>query len=352
MRSSEAHNPRADQPGRLSSEAEKLYVKALQSEGRLEASAYLEDPDSPECRALMELQAMGLLAPGMGEPNVLVAVDPRQAAVTMGAAWQREALNLLSRSVALPQELHRLSEAYEAAARHSRQGGAIEYLQGPVEINQRLIVLARKSSLEILTAQPGGGRGHAMQAAQDRDVEVLRRGVARRTIYQPSARYSAPTRQYVDFMTKEGAEIRTLDEPFLRFMIFDQRLAVIPVTGGAPNEAAAFVEDGAVVGFLISVFENLWERAIPFLGTAEVPPQVVSGLRQQILRLMVQGVGHRIIARRLGLSERTLARHIAEIREDFGAETLFQLGWRVARGNVELADDPEALDEGMDDPAG
>lgn len=344
MSSSEEHDPGARRAGGLSSEAEKLYLEALQSNGRLNRSAYLGTPESPESRALDELQAMGLLIPDLAAPDVLVAVDPRQLATTLSATWQRAALDLLSRSVALPNELRRLSEAYDAGARNSRPGGAIEYVQGPVEINQRLVALVRESSREVLTAQPGGGRGQLeLKAARKNDEEVLSRGVSRRTIYQPSARYSAPTREYVDSVTKEGVEVRTLDEPFLRLIVFDQRVAVIPVASGSPNDAAAFIEDEAVVGYLVNVFESLWERAIPFLGRAEVPPEVVSGLRQQILRFMVQGIGHRVIARRLGLSERTLARHIAEMREEYGAETLFQLGWKVAQNNMHLAEDD--LDE-------
>ncbi|AXI78443.1 helix-turn-helix domain-containing protein [Peterkaempfera bronchialis] len=340
MSSSDESGLRAHQVGSLSSDAEKLYLRALQSEGRLVSSHCAEDPDSPEGRALRELQAMGLLVPDTEQQGVLVAVDPRQLAVSLSASWQREALDLLSRSVALPDELHQLSEAYEAISRHSQSGGAIEYVRGTVEINQRLLLLSRDSSREVLTAQPGGGRRQrTMAAARDRDSEVLRRGVSRRTIYQPSARYSAPTRQYADSMTRAGGEVRTLNEPFLRLMIFDQRVGVIPVTGGAPNDAAAFIEDEAVVGYLVNVFESLWERAIPFLGTVQVPPQVVSGLRQQILRFMAQGVGHRVIARRLGLSERTLARHIAEMREEYGVETLFQLGWKAAQSNWRITED-------------
>jgi DNA-binding NarL/FixJ family response regulator len=43
--------------------------------------------------------------------------------------------------------------------------------------------------------------------------------------------------------------------------------------------------------------------------------------------LLVEGLTQGAIAKRLGLSERTVAAQIAALREEYDAETLFQLGW-------------------------
>ena len=44
------------------------------------------------------------------------------------------------------------------------------------------------------------------------------------------------------------------------------------------------------------------------------------------------GLTQRAVATRLGLSERTVAGHISRLREKYGAQTLFQLGW-LMRGS-------------------
>ncbi|MFF3074084.1 hypothetical protein [Kitasatospora sp. NPDC057936] len=49
-------------------------------------------------------------------------------------------------------------------------------------------------------------------------------------------------------------------------------------------------------------------------------------------RLLAQGLTQRAIAGRMGSSERTVAGHIARLRELYDAETLFQLG-RQMRGS-------------------
>ncbi|MFF4653172.1 helix-turn-helix domain-containing protein [Streptomyces sp. NPDC001380] len=322
--------------GMLSAEARSLYLYVLGAGGRLPRRLVRTGdlPGGPD--ACRELEDLGLLVPDLDDPDALTAVDPQRLTVHLTSSWQRQALDLLARSVALPADLHELSEAYEGVGRAPEAGGPIEYVEGKVEINQRLVSLLEECSKEVLAAQPGGGRGSGtMKTAIDRDIMVLRRGVSRRTIYQPSARYSAPTRQYVELMTKEGAQFRTLAESFVRLIVIDRSVALIPV--GADTSRAAFVRDEAVIGYLISTFEGLWERSIPFAGSADVPREVVSHLRMKIVRLMMQGINHRVIARNLGLSERTLARHIAELREDFGVETLFQLGWKMAQ-------DPYLLD--------
>ncbi|GLW53378.1 helix-turn-helix domain-containing protein [Kitasatospora phosalacinea] len=314
--------------GMVTAAARDLYKVALASGGRLSPEAAGLHPDD----ALQELVDIGLLVPDINAPDVLVVVDPQQLAVGLSNAWQRNALELMTRAASISADLHDLTLAYTGSAAPHQTGGSIEHVTGKTEINRRLSKFMDQASQEVLSAQPGGSaRSFSPAAAIALDADMLRRGVARRTIYQPSTRYSAPTREYVAAMTKEGGEVRTLGEPFTRLIVIDCSIAIIPFDND--NERAAIVRDEAVVAYLVDSFEICWERAIPFLGGNEVPPEVVSLLRQNIIRLLLQGMGHRVIARNLGLSERTLARHIAELREEYDAETLFQLGWKLAQGH-------------------
>ncbi|WP_354641487.1 LuxR family transcriptional regulator [Kitasatospora camelliae] len=320
----------------LSPEARELYLRIVAAGGRLES---VPDADGPLRSELLDL---GLLIPDSHDPDCSTVVDPAHIAGRLSSQWQEQALALLSRAVNVPTALQDLSQAYGSLGHLVESGGPVEYVHGVAEISQRLEILVEGAYKEVLTAQPGGSRPqHLIQRIGDRDVVLVRRGVSRRTIYQPSARYSPPTRQYAERMTELGAEIRTLAEPFTRLIIVDREVAVIPAQG---DEKAAFIHDAAVVRYLTGTFEGLWDRAIPFPGATEVPQEVISRLRTRIVQMLIQGVGHRVIARSLGISERTLARHIADIREEYGAETLFQLGWRMAQQNPQLVD----VDE--DDP--
>ncbi|WP_438312064.1 LuxR C-terminal-related transcriptional regulator [Streptomyces sp. HUAS TT3] len=53
-------------------------------------------------------------------------------------------------------------------------------------------------------------------------------------------------------------------------------------------------------------------------------------LRQTLVRLLSEGLEDRAIARRLGMSERTCQRHIAEIMRVVGARSRFQAGYLLS----------------------
>lgn len=326
--------PAADDPSgmpvELSPEAHSLYMRILQAGGRLSAPGLL--PDLHDGRLVRELQNLGLLVPDVESPGGMIAGDPRQLADSLSSELQTRAVELLARSMTISASLQSLGRAYYSYAGHASGGGAIEYIETGAAINRQLALLLEDCEKEMLTAQPGGGRrAEAIKVAIERDMRFVQRGGTMRTIYQPSARYSAPTVEYVSSVTQEGCQVRTLDEPFTRVIVMDRKVAVIPVSDEDREARAAFIRDEAVISYIVQLFDSMWDRSIPFTGAREIPPQVVSSMRQQIIRMMLQGIGHRTIARRLGLSERTLARHIAEMREEYGVDTLFQLGWKLAQ---------------------
>ncbi|MEU7090860.1 LuxR C-terminal-related transcriptional regulator [Streptomyces viridifaciens] len=45
--------------------------------------------------------------------------------------------------------------------------------------------------------------------------------------------------------------------------------------------------------------------------------------------MLARGLTQRAVATRLGLSERTVAGHISRLRDRYGAQTLFHLGWHL-----------------------
>ncbi|GAA4857307.1 helix-turn-helix domain-containing protein [Kitasatospora terrestris] len=310
----------------LSMEARTLYLKIVEDGGKLHR-------DTAVCGAeLDELVRIGLLVPDSDEPGILVAVDPAQLSDSLSKGWQRQALDLLSQAVSIPSEFQELVQAFHVP---EKSGGSIEHVRGKVLINQRIAQVVAAGMEEALAMQPGGPRPPDVLASMiERDLDTLQRGTTMRTIYHASTRYHQPTRDYVATLAKAGGQYRTLDEPYTRLIVIDRRIAVIPLLDDM--NLAVFIHDPAVVNYMAEeVFEKCWSRALDFDGDRAVPQQVVSRLRQTIIDLLLAGTNHRVIARRLGISERTLARHIAEMREDYNVESLFQLGYVLARASHE-----------------
>lgn len=324
----------------LTPAARELFLRVIN-----ENAGTLEDRSEFDAETVEELVEIGLLVPDTDNPKALVAADPAQLSSTLSARWQRQALDLLNRAVSLPSVFGELAEKFHTPEQSS---GVVEYVRGKALINQRVQQLGRAGIKEALAMQPGGPRPTEMLTAglQD-DLKTLERGTTMRTIYHASTRYHQPTRDYVATLSAAGWQFRTLDEPYTRLIILDRRVAVIPAVDDM--SLAAFIHDQSVIDFLVEeVFERSWGRALEFDGERTVPQQVVSRLRQTIIDLLLSGTNHRVIARRLGISERTLARHIAEMREDYNVDSLFQLGYVLGHSAASV---PVALDDVDPHPA-
>lgn len=238
-----------------------------------------------------------------------------------------------------------ISERVAALGDHE-PGGArpasdvITHLQR-AEIDGYLTSTVAACRQELLTAQPQVNRGAAVLAtAIVRDIAALERGVSIRTLYQHSARYSTVEQQYVERVTPLGAEVRTLDEFFDRMIVVDREVAIIPGPHGTVSAVA--VREPAVVRFLVDTFERAWERGRPFsAGDEDTVREIAESRRAMAVRMLIEGHSDANSARRMGVSPRTFASYVADLRAEYGAQTRFQLGYKMGRLGVEGAGSEE-----------
>ena len=167
-------------------------------------------------------------------------------------------------------------------------------------------------------------------AAALRDVAALERGVKIRTLYQHSARRSSVTHKYVAEVTARGAEVRTLDEFFNRMIIVDRRVALIP--GAEDLRVAVAVREPSIIAYLVDVFERAWERGRPFANReSSMLKDIAVEQRAMTIRMLIEGHADPVSAKRLGVSPRTYAGYVADLKEEYEAETRFQLGYTMGR---------------------
>ncbi|MFI6116440.1 LuxR C-terminal-related transcriptional regulator [Kitasatospora sp. NPDC051164] len=194
---------------------------------------------------------------------------------------------------------------------------------------------------EMLTAQPDGRRPpETLKEALASVEKPIRAGVKMRTLYQHTARFDEATKEYVRAVSDLGVEVRTLGEFFDRLLIFDGRVAFVP---SSPNRSRALrITHPALVAFLVDSFDRAWDRAsgYPFVPnhSAQAALEVLPDLRSSIKRLLVRGYSDAAIARRLGISSRSLQAHIQRIKQDLGAANRLQLGYILAREDYTTSD--------------
>jgi len=245
----------------------------------------------------------------------------------------QEGVHLLEESSRWAKSFGALNTSWRRAS-YTQSRGPITYLHGVEAIDATLTTLVSEAEDEMLTAQPQTGRSAAALAlATRRDIAMLERGTKMRTLYQHSARRSQMTHKYVAAVTARGAEVRTLDEFFNRMIVIDRRVAVIP--NGDQLTVAVVVREPAIVAYLVDVFERAWERGRPFANRERaMMMEIAAEQRAMTIRMLIEGHSDPVSAKRLGVSPRTYAGYVADLKAEYEAETRFQLGYTMGSRGV------------------
>ncbi|WP_435741883.1 LuxR family transcriptional regulator [Nocardioides sp. SYSU DS0663] len=306
-------------------ESAPLYEELLAA-GGLPADDERIAEGGPRRAAFEQLLRLGLVG---RDGDTWVAEDPANTLPRVASPLAREGVRLLGESAAWSADLHALGQAWRQAPR-AAEVGPFTYLRAEA-IEPFLAALVAECQEEALTAQPQTGRNlELLGVGLERDTALLERGARIRTLYQHSARRSSPTRAYVAEVTARGAEVRTLDEFFNRMIVIDRRVAVIP--SGDDLSVALAVREPSVVAYLVDVFERSWARARPFTSRdATLLKDIADEQRASTLRMLVEGHPDPVSAKRLGVSPRTYAGYVADLKEEFEAATRFQLGYYIGR---------------------
>jgi sugar-specific transcriptional regulator TrmB len=332
----------------LETAASKVYADAV-TQGTLP----LDDPRLAENDlkpAVDLLVDIGLLHRDT-ENGLLYPVDPSslqsQVVVPLGV----RGAELLAESARWADAFGDLGQIYRTSP--TAAVSPITEIHGLENINDFIHAAVNDSRQELLTAQPHGRRpATTLAVAENRDVKALERGVKMRTLYQHSARHSQPTREYVADIVGRGAEVRTLDEFFRRLIVIDRQVAIVPASDN--HHAAIAIHDKSLIAYLVDIFERSWERAQPFNLTGnQAERNIAADVRAMTIRLLVEGHSDPASAKRLGVSTRTYAGYIAALKDEYGVQTRFQLGYAM-NPNARRDFDGEAAEidgiDGIDEP--
>ncbi|MFI0407518.1 hypothetical protein [Actinomadura sp. 3N508] len=226
------------------------------------------------------------------------------------------------------------------ATRPGAGAAGFEPLEGAEMIDRRIADAVGRCRGELLTARPDASReGRTLRVALERDWCALARGASIRTLYGHTARYDAATVAYVEEISAAGAEVRMCDEVFDRLIIVDRRICFLPGSAGrgpgangssgsngSPGSVTAVaVTVPSVVRYLADTFDRVWQRSGRFTAGPGTPAE------SRTVRMLIAGETGTVIAKRLGISDRTFAKRIARMKSDYGVLTHFQLGYEIGR---------------------
>lgn len=194
----------------------------------------------------------------------------------------------------------------------------------PVPLIKALIDQSRG---DIRWLRPGQFRKPREDAMAEVVRGVVEQGRRSRAIYPVRALTDA--RDTLVNRASVGEEVRVLPDVPTRMFIIGRTHAVLPEPLGLTDDPRSLVRQRGIVEALTLWFEMLWDRALPVpdLERGDSRPDI----RKFLLQQLAEGTQDEQIARRLGVSLRTVRRRVADLLSELGADTRFQAGAEAVR---------------------
>lgn len=282
--------------------------------------------------ALDEMAELTFVRPSQESPSGMRVVSPQ---VALDVIVRRQEADLARR-------MQELAASKAAAAAFVASAGnrapnlvadGIERLVGIDAIEAKLEILATDIERECLSVMPGRAQSLAsLEVSRPLDTAALSRGIDLLTLYQDSVRNDPATFAYAQWLTTQGGEVRTAPLLPPRMVIFDRKVALIPIDPTNTKAGALCTREPGIVATLVAMYQQAWRIAIP-LGTDQSRDEE-SGLtagEHDLLILLSQGMTDEAAARRLGIGLRTVRRQMAGIMERLGASSRFEAGLKAAQ---------------------
>jgi DNA-binding CsgD family transcriptional regulator len=220
-------------------------------------------------------------------------------------------------------------------AEQAEQPTDVETLTSAAEVMGALH-RANESCRESIVGIRCGGWPQAGDDALTYDLSLLRRGVEAALIYHHRTRVDLSDKRRIKQLVAAGASVRTDDYLSRSMAIFDRRVAFVFGGDPAAPHQATVVRDPGTIAFLGDIFERMWHDAAPYDTGGAGYGGVLDDMHGTIARMLANGMTDEVVARRLGLSVRTVRRHIADLFRHLDAVSRFQAGARAAsRGLLE-----------------
>ena len=128
-----------------------------------------------------------------------------------------------------------------------------------------------------------------------------------------------------------GEELRIADELASAMLIIDSTAVALPLTAGSTG--ALVIRSPLVVNAMQKFFDLTWQRSVPWIDR-ESAGVLLTPIQRQVVALMAIGHSDEEVADHLGISLRTVRRHVAEVMESLGADTRFAAGIAAARAGL------------------
>jgi DNA-binding CsgD family transcriptional regulator len=281
------------------------------------------------------LLRLGLVRPASADPEALVPLAPEIALRSRLDTEAAEAARFAQRLVQCKAELEVIAGYFQHIHAEQLISDGVELVRGTPAIAEAVenAELAARHTACGLHPSPHTD----IKRASELNSRSLQRGIAIRTVHLATHAGQPHVEPYLQNMAADGVALRLAGTLPCRMIIVDSSFALLWLAEGAegsdPSPAALIVRSAPLTQFAIRIFEHFWSTALPWVKEGGRHQAILTERRRQLLMLMMSGLHDEAIARRLGVSVRTVRRLIADLMKELDAESRFQAGaLAVARG--------------------
>jgi hypothetical protein len=282
-----------------------------------------EDAVTP---AIASLVAKGLLVPSQEVDGTLRPVGPRVGLTRLIEERDRTlrlAQERLSQTRQATQQLIELVDDHD-----TRQRSSLEQVEGRDHVADRISELLGQATSEVLTVLTMLPSPEAMETARRGDTVLLERGVqTRMLVLTGHVRRSREYAAYLAELVGLGADVRVAATLPTRMILVDDSAAIMPAAPDDPGAGATIVRHHSLIRLMRETFESLWREGRP-LGDDEDRPDrwEPNELELEVIRFLGRGNKDEAIARRVGMSLRSVRRLVSQISQELGSNSRFELG--------------------------
>lgn len=208
--------------------------------------------------------------------------------------------------------------------------GMVEVIDDNTVVNSRLYQLVRTATRSCATVVPGPGLPEALLDASARlDEELLERSVSTRVLVEQGSLANDHWAAHLAQQVARGVQVRAHPAPGFSIIVVDLEKAVVPRHGSA---GGLILHGRDLVAPVAALIDELWADANPIDVPTEDSREDFSEARlRQVVLLLAQGHKDESIARKLGLSVRTVRRLVSAAITALQADSRFHAGVEAVR---------------------
>jgi DNA-binding CsgD family transcriptional regulator len=276
-------------------------------------------------RAVTGLNTLGLVQ-RTPPPHDLVVPVPPDVGVEALIQRRHEQLDGVRETV------RQLAAQIRDRTSNRRIGELIEIVQGRAQVHAAFERVQRsaKTEMRVLVAPP-----YAARSPVNRTQHDLENRLHWRAVYETDVLAEPGFMEAISDHIRGGEQARLSPNVPIKLAIADRTLALLPlVWTDAAQDSAMLVHPCGLLDALVALFESVWASASPLVISAinpdeSEPAPELTGLKRELLSLLVAGLTDEAAGARLGLSRRTVLRLVQQLMVATGSRSRLQLGWRA-----------------------